>query len=211
MRKVVIIILAVLFAAPIENVSAQNLSKALKKEYKAKMKEFKKGKWELFGSARTVDVLLMDFYSSLDGNPNVRELVGFAPRFQSKSVGHQTAINDACRTYAQQSGSSVKGRVASDMASDGIDVASEFEHFYAAYERLVEKEIQGELQEKFSMIRQIDKENGKPIYEMQTYFIVDEDAATRARIRAFENAAKESAAAQKYASKVSEFVKEGFE
>jgi hypothetical protein len=45
---------------------------------------------------------------------------------------------------------------------------------------------------------------------MQTFFIVSESAATRARIRAYENAAKESAAAQKYAQKVSDFVKEGF-
>ena len=211
MIKIVFLLLAVVLAAPVVNLSAQDLSKALQKEYKAKKKEFKKGKWELFGSARTIDAVLINFYSTLDSNPNVREIIGYAPRFLSKSVGHQTAINDACRTYAQQCGSFVKGRVDSDMASDGIDVSSEFEHFYAAYERLVEKEIQGELQEKFSMIRQIDKENGNPIYEMQTYFIVDEDAATKARIHAYENAAKESEAAQKYASKVGEFVKAGFE
>ena len=44
---------------------------------------------------------------------------------------------------------------------------------------------------------------------MQTYFLVNESAATQARIRAFENATKESEAAQKYAQKVSEFIKEG--
>jgi hypothetical protein len=45
---------------------------------------------------------------------------------------------------------------------------------------------------------------------MQTYFVVNEDAATKARIRAYENALKESEAAQKYAEKVSQFVREGF-
>ena len=45
---------------------------------------------------------------------------------------------------------------------------------------------------------------------MQTFFIISESAATRARIRAYENAAKESAAAQKYAKQVSDFVNEGF-
>lgn len=211
MRRIVVILLAVLLAAPMGNVSAQNLSKAIKKEYKAKMKQLKKEKWELYGSSRTLEVTLSKYYESLDANPNVREIMGLAPRFKSKSVGHQTAINDACRTYAQQCGSTVKGRIDSDMASDGLDVKSEFDHFYAAYERTVEKEIQGELQEKFSIIRQIDKEKGDPIYEMQTYFLVDEEAASRARIRAYEQALKESEAAQKMANKIGDFVKAGFE
>lgn len=211
MRRIVVILLAVLLAAPMGNVSAQNLSKAIKKEYKAKMKQLKKEKWELYGSSRTLEVTLSKYYEALDANPNVREIMGLAPRFKSKSVGHQTAINDACRTYAQQCGSTVKGRIDSDMASDGLDVKSEFDHFYAAYERTVEKEIQGELQEKFSIIRQIDKEKGDPIYEMQTYFLVDEEAASRARIRAYEQALKESEAAQKMANKIGDFVKAGFE
>ena len=40
---------------------------------------------------------------------------------------------------------------------------------------------------------------------------MDEDAAAAARIRAFENAMRESAAAQKHAEMVSKFIKEGFE
>lgn len=211
MRRLVYMMLAVVLAAPLSNVSAQNLSKAIKKEYKAKMKQLKKEKWELYGSARTLEVTLAKYYESLDANENVREIMGNAARFKSKTVGHQSAINDACRTYAQQCGSTVKGRIDSDLASDGLDVSSEFDHFYAAYERLVEKEIQGELQEKFSIIREIDKEKGNPVYEMQTYFIVDEEAASKARIRAYEQAVKESEAAQKMATKISDFVKAGFE
>lgn len=210
MKQLFAILLSVLLIAPV-SVQSQNLSKAIKKEYKAKMKQLKKEKWELYGSSRTLDVTLAKFYEALDGNDNVREVVGNAARFKSKTVGHQSAINDACRTYAQQSGSIVKGRIDSDLASDGEDVGSEFDHFYAAYERLVEKEIQGELQEKFSLIRQIDKENGDPVYEMQTFFIVDEEAASKARIRAYEQAMKESEAAQKMATKIGDFVKAGFE
>lgn len=211
MKKLVFVVLAVLLAAPVETVSAQKLSKSIKKEYKAKMKQLKKEKWELYGSSRTLEVTLGKYYEAMDANPNVREIVGNAARFMSKTVGHQSAINDACRTYAQQCGSTVKGRIDSDLASDGLDVQSEFDHFYGAFERLVEKEIQGELQEKFSLIRQIGKEDGKPIYEMQTYFLVDEEAATKARIRAYENALRESEAAQKMAAKIGDFVKAGFE
>lgn len=202
--------LSVLLLSPISG-QGQNLSKAIKKEYKAKMKQFKKEKWELYGSSRTLEVTLAKYYEAMESNPNVREIMGNAARFKSRTVGHQSAINDACRTYAQQCGSFVKGRVDSDLASDGLDVNSEFDHFYAAFERLVEKEIQGELQEKFSIIRQIGSDKDEAIYEMQTYFLVDEDAASKARIRAYEQALKESEAAQKMATKIGDFVKAGFE
>ena len=210
MRQIFVIMLSVLLLSPI-SIQGQNLSKAIKKEYKAKMKQFKKEKWELYGSSRTLEVTLAKYYEAMEANPNVREIMGNAARFKSKTVGHQSAINDAGRTYAQQCGSIVKGRVDSDLASDGLDVNSEFDHFYAAFERLVEKEIQGELQEKFSIIRQIGSDKDEAIYEMQTYFLVDEDAASKARIRAYEQALKESEAAQKMATKIGDFVKAGFE
>ena len=92
------------------------------------------------------------------------------------------------------------------MASNGDDTSSEVDHFYVAYETLVEKEIKGELVESFSIYKTLG--NGEKT--MQTYFIVNEDAATKARIRAYENALKESETAQKYADKVSLFVREGF-
>ena len=50
----------------------------------------------------------------------------------------------------------------------------------------------------------------KTAYEMQSFFIVNNEAATKARIRAFELAAKESAAAKMNAEQISKFIKEGF-
>lgn len=213
MKKLVMLILAAVLMVPAVQAENKQLEKAQKNEYKTKMKEYKKGKWELFGSSRTLEVALLQHYDKLnnlgdDGN----EVVGIASRFKSKNVGHQQAINNACLTYAQQAGSHLKGRVVSDMAANGDDTSSEFDHFYAAYERLVEKEIKGGLQESFSIIRCLNpkaKEKDRE-YEMQTFFIVNESAATKARIRAMENALKESEAAQKYAQKVSDFVREGF-
>lgn len=192
-------------------VSAQNskaLSKAVKKEYKTKMKEFKKGGWKLYGSTRSLDVALLTHYEKLakDGDETY-EIMGNCSQFKSKNVGHQTCVNNAANLYAQQAGRQVKGRIVSDIAGNADDVAAEFDHFYAAYESLVQKEINGELQESFSVI----KENKDGTFEMQTFFVVSESAATRARIRAYENALKESEAAQKYAQKVSDFVRKGFE
>lgn len=208
MKKMMLFLMALCMMVPV-TLDAQNklLEKKLKKEYKSKMKEYKNEGWKLFGSSRSLDVALLSHYDKLtqladDG----RELMGVASKFKSKNVGKQMAINNACVTYAQQAGSSVKGRVVSDMAGNGVNADEEFEKFYAAYERMVEKEIKGEMRESYSIIR----DNGDGTFEMQVYFIVSESAATQARIRALENAAKESAASQVYAEKIADFVKEGF-
>lgn len=190
---------------------AQNktLNKALKKEYKAKMKEFKKEGWKLFGSSRSLEVLLLSHYEKLSElGEDGMEVEGYAtvtdPRH--KNLLKQNAMTNACNTYARNCGSHVKGRVVNDMGLTD-DEKSEFEHFYAAYEGSVEKEIKGELREQFSLIKEV---NSKQI-DMRVIYIVDESAATRARIRAFENAQKESAAAQKYAKQVSDFIHENVE
>lgn len=207
MKKLVLIIMAMALVMP-ATVSAQNktLEKALKKEYKSKMKEYKKEGWKIFGTSRSLDVALLKHYEKLDAmGDDGMEIVGTA-RFKSKNVGNQMALNNACNEYARMAGSHVKGRIVGDMASDGVDPEAEFDKFYAAYEAQVEKEIKGEMTKSYSVIRVL----GDGTFEMQAFFIVNESAASKARIRAYENAAKESAAAQKYASKVSEFIKEGF-
>ncbi len=207
MKKIILFLMAFCLMAPVANAQNKLLEKKRKQEYKTKMKEYKKENWKLFGSSRSLDVALLTHYDKLNNlADDGREVLGIASKFKSKNVGKQMAINNACITYAQQAGSHVKGRVVSDMAGDGVEADKEFDHFYAAYERLVEKEIRGEMQESYSIIR----DNGDGTFEMQVYFIVSEKAATQARIRALENAAKESAAAQKYAQKVSDFVREGF-
>lgn len=183
------------------------LEKALKKEYKEKKKELKKEGWKLFGSSRSLDVALLTHYDKLQTLlENGREVVGVATNVKSKNAGHQMAINSACITYGQQAGSQVKGRIVSDIAANGTDAADEFDHFYAAYERLVQKEIRGEMEESFTIIREMLP----GVYEFQSFFIVSESAASKARIRALEDALKESEAAQKHAEKIAEFVREGF-
>lgn len=204
----ILFILTLLIIPYFTDVQAQNkaLNKALKKEFKTKKKEFKKDGWVVYGTSRSADVVLLKHFDKLStlGDDAV-EVVGIASKFKSKNVGVQMAYNNAVVTYAQRAGSHIKGRIVSDISGDGTDAEGEFEHFYAAYEREVEKEIKGELEPSFTIIR----DNGDGTYEMQSYFIVSESAASKARIRAYENAMKESQAAQKYATKISEFVNEG--
>ena len=161
----------------------------------------------MFGSTRTLEGALTSHFEKLNAlGENGSEIVGVASVTDSKhkNLLKQNAIANVCNEYAAKSGRHVRGRSVSDIGLTD-DEKSEFEHFYAAYESQVDKEIKGELKESFTVIKEV---NSKQI-DMQTYYIVDEDAATKARIRAFENAKKESEIAQKYASQLSEFIREG--
>ena len=202
MKKIIAVFVAMLLLVPVcaEAAGNNDLEKARKKELKSKLKEYKKAKWEILGS-HTMDVAKLNTLGQ-----DAHEVEGISTRSKSKNVGKQAAINNAVITYAQEAGSSLKGRVVSDLNANGVDPDGEFDNFYAAYERLVEREIRGELEPSYSIIRS----NGDGTYEVRTYFIVSESAASKARKRALDEALKNSSAAQKYGDKISGFVQEGF-
>ena len=183
--------------------TAQELSKSEKKSMKAKVKEFKKQGWQIFGSTSTIDLALEKHMLKLQSDDAI-EVPGTASSFKSKNVGKQMALNSAMTYYASMMDSEIKGKVVSDMQGDGEFSETEFEKFYAAFKRSVQTTIKDELKESFSIIR--DKGNGTS--EMQTFFIVDKHAASQARVRALEQAGKESVAAQLYAKVVQKFIEE---
>lgn len=200
--------MAMCLMVPVVNAGNKQLEKAQKKEMKAKMKEYKEEGWKLFGSSRSLEVALLSHYDKLNTlGDDGYEISGVATNFKSKNVGKQMAANSAAVTYAQRAGSTLKGRLVSDLAANGTDGSDEFEHFYSAYERLVEREIKNEMAESYSII----KTNPDGSFEMQTYYIVNENAAALARMRALEQARKETALAQANADKIAEFVRQGIE
>lgn len=206
MKKLIVILMALVLMAPVVSAKS-NLDKALKKELSTKMKEYKKGKWEILGG-RSMEVALAKHYDRLNNlGDNGKEYMGVSTATKSKNTGVQSANNNAFITYAQACGSSLQGRVVSDMNADGVDASGEFDKFYAAYERLVEKEIKNEMEPSYTIIRK----NADGTYEVQTFFIVEESAARKARQRALEGALQDSEIAQKYADKISGFVNQAFD
>ena len=206
MKKLFSILLVALLLAPFTMMAdnSKALRKARDKERKEVLKRFKKEGWSLFGSAHSLEVALLTHYDKLDKlGDDGREFVGVASNIKSKNVGRQMAMNSATISYAQEAGSSLRGRILTDISADGTGGDAEFEHFYGAFEREVTKEIKGEVAESFSVIR----DNGNGTYEIQSFYIVSESAASKARIRALDNALKESEAAQRHAEKISAFVR----
>ncbi|MCH5224007.1 MAG: hypothetical protein J1E82_08185 [Muribaculaceae bacterium] len=208
MKKLIFAILSIAILLPTASMDAKSkLEKAREKALKERTKELKKGGWEPVGT-KTLELCLEEHFAKLnDLGEDGHEVVGISNKSKSKNVGVQTALNNAVITYAQEAGSTLKGRVISDINSNGVDPAGEFENFYAAYERLVEKEIKGELRPSFTIL----KTNKDGTVEVRTFFIVEEGQARLARQRALENAMKESELAAKHADQLSDFVRRGFE
>ena len=202
MKKIIMFLMAA-FMLSVVPATAQELSKSEKKSLKAKVKEFKKEGWKIFGSTSTIDLALEKHMLKLQSEDAI-EVPGIASSFKSKNVGKQMALNSAMTNYASMMDSEIKGKVVSDMQGDGEFSETEFEKFYAAFKRSVQTTIKDELKESFSIIR--DKGNGTS--EMQTFFIVDKKAASQARVSALEQAGKESVAAQLYAKVVQKFIEE---
>ena len=191
------------------SMTVQGQNRQLKKEtgkmYKAKIKEYKKENWKLTGSSKTLEVALLEHYEQLTNSEN-GELVGEVSQCNSLNACKQVAYNNALITYANLAGSNLKGRVVSDLNIDQSSADGEFDKMYAAYERLVEQEIKGVLTESYAIER-----SAKTGREYKVFFIVNEEKAMSARLRALERAAQESEAAQKYATKIADFVRAGFE
>ena len=202
MKKFIMFLMAA-FMLSVIPATAQELSKSEKKSMKAKVKEYKKQGWQIFGSTNTIDLALEKHMIKMQSEDAI-EVPGTASSFKSKNVGKQMALNSAMTYYASMMDSEIKGKVVSDMQGDGEFSETEFEKFYAAFKRSVQTTIKDELKESFSIIR--DKGNGT--YEMQSFYIVDKKAASKARMRAIEQAAKESVAAQIYAKGIEKYLNE---
>ena len=207
MKKVIYLLLSLAFLLPGYAEAKTQLEKARDAAYKTKLKDYKKNKWEALGS-RPIEYCLAAHYEKLNAlGENGHEVEGISTRSQSKNIGKQAAINNAVITYGQEAGSTLQGRVISDMSANSVNTDGEFDNFFAAYERLVEKEIRGEMEPSYTIIR----DNGDGTYEVRTYFIVEESSAQKARLRALEEALKNSEVASQYAEKIADFVREGFQ
>lgn len=213
MKKLFVCLMAICLGfamnANSQTMYSKQKAKQAKKEYKQKVKKYQKEGWQIFGSSHTLEMALLNHYEALEnaGENGVVELTGYATS-TSKNVGRDKLMMSACTAYAQMIGSNIKGRVDEDMRSTlTTEELKEFDNFYSAYENNVKAEIRGELRPSYSIYRPV-KVHGKDAYEFEAYFLLDEVAASRARIRAFEAAAKESAVAQKYADKIHQFIEE---
>ena len=180
--------------------------KVMEKQYKDKQKELNKDGWKVATTTFTLDAALMRYYRALNESENNKPIVASVEMCKSMNVCKSSALNNAIIEYAQGASSHVRGRITSDMFNNASAPSpEEFDKFYAAYERLVSAEIKGELE----FMLDLQKENGSE-KSYQAWYIVNEEKAGKARIRAMQRAFEETKIAQEYANQVANFVREGF-
>lgn len=206
MKKVISALL--LMVMVVIGVSAQpkNTDKHLWKTAKKTAKELASEGWKVDDSM-PLENLLFEHYKKL-ADKNNQQLIGSVvgnTSVQTLNQGQQWANTMVCISYAKQAGQTVRGRIAAEVGA-GVNGGPSADSFYEGYESKVEKEIQGELKRSFSLYR--EKRGGGIDY--RTYYIVNEEDAHKARIRAMQMAMEESEFARANAERISDFVKEAF-
>ena len=205
MKKIIMILMALCLLAPAA--SAQQAltpkqEKICNKNAKDRAKQLKKEGFEIMGSLPLQDALYKHFAKMELG---ATEQMGNG-HSKSQNNGRQMCLTQAMSEYASKAVSQIKGRSVTDAYGNEIDTEKdeEFARFYAAYERLTQKEIKGELQESFTIM----KKNPDGSYDFRMYMLIDENKAQARRKKAMQAAAEESKLAQDYARQVSEFINE---
>ena len=182
MKRTIIAIIAFLLALPGALTAQSNikLEKAAKRDCYAKKKELKKEGWELYGSTKSLDDMLLAHYMKLAKlGENAEEIIGNASKCDSKDIGHMLAFNNAASKYAQKYNNTVRGSIQSILGSGN---GQETDKFYSTYQSHVEVAIKGELQESFSIVREV--EHG--MYEMQSFFILNKNKAAMIHLTAMQ-------------------------
>ncbi|MCM1041055.1 MAG: hypothetical protein NC396_01320 [Bacteroides sp.] len=184
----------------------KELIQARSKQVNDEIKKYSQDGWVIDGTAKSVSVSFREYYQKMLLDPNYRELQSNAQGSSERSLNlvQNIALNNAMVKYAQEAKSHVQGRVTNNM---GQQNDAELENFYSAYERLVSADIEGELQFQFGFYRDDQKTKKR---EYVAFYLINEEQASQKRIKAMENALKETKAAQNTAEEISLFIKEGF-
>lgn len=208
MRKLLMVAMTLFVAASALNAAPpKNDDASTWKRAKKQAKELKKEGWKVDGT-RTMEEAI--YYFHLEEQKDPENNKGYTERIQgttsTKTINQakQWAHNNAAISYAKRAGQFLRGRISTEI-SVGVDNPS-LDNFYEAYESLVQKLIQNELGMRFGLYR----EKSDKSIEYQAWYIINEDKASKARIKAMENAMKESEFAREHAKELSDFVREGF-
>jgi hypothetical protein len=199
MRRIVIIAVAALVAlAPACAQSRQDL-RAAKKEAAEAAKTLKRDGYKPIELGNVQTRLEKYFLKTYAG---CAQVIGVAENCISTNMGQVTALANAANQYAILAGGDIRGRLTSSITSMN---GQQMDNLVSSFERLVEKEIRGELIPYVTAVRE-----RRGAYSVRAYCIIDEDAAAQVRRRALMTALEEQKLAEQYGSMVSNWIDEGF-
>ena len=200
MKRLIIIAAALLVAAAPLPAQTKKEIQSARSEAASAAKDIRKDHYKMVELGDVKDRLEQFFLKVNAGCP---QIVGISGGCITANLAKMTAINNAANEYASNAGGTVRGRITSDASTISGEQA---DALVAAYERLVLKEIKGELVPFITFMRQ-GKKGG---YDVRVYCIVDYDMAHQARLHAMQRALEETRMAEMYGSQVSDWIDEGF-
>lgn len=199
MKKIALIASMMLMAAMPAIGQTKSELKAARKEAKAAAKLLKRDGFKPIelGDAQT---RLEKYF--LKVNAGCAQVIGVAENCMSTNLAQVTALSNAASQYAMLAGGDVRGRIVSSATSL---TGQQVDNIVSSFERLVEKNIRGELVPYITAVR-----NKRGSIAARAYCIVDVDAAYQLRRRALKIALEEQSLAEQYGSRVSEWIDAGF-
>ena len=199
MKKLAMILMALLVAfAPVYGQTKSDINTA-RKEASAAAKALKR---DGFKAIELGDIKTRLEKYFLKVNAGCAQVIGVAENCMSTNLAQVTALANAANQYALLAGGDVRGRI---LSSTNSLSGQQVDNIVSSFERLVEKDIRGELVPYITAVRE---KRGR--YAVKAYCIVDLDAAYQVRRRAMEIALEEQALAEQYGSMVSAWIDEGF-
>lgn len=202
MKKILLLLSVVLLAAAPLSAQTNKQSRLAKKEAKKAVKEAEKEGFKML-EVGDLEMRIAQHLEKVYAG-SAFQIVNTAEGKKSINMAKTIARNNILNEHAESARAIVKGRVTSDM-HDVNNVQSE--NFVAAYERLVLAELNGEVRVSYTLVRHNKKQN---TYDVKLVCLVDYDAAHQAHLNAIKRAAEQQELAQKYGSKISEWINEGF-
>lgn len=194
MKRILIILMAFCLVAPAVNAElTKEQEKKVSKMAKSRSKELSKEGYVVMGGVPLRDALEKHLATVENG---AMEQIGTG-RSKSKNGCRQMCLAYAMAEYASKSSSRLKGRVVLDTYGNQINFENdpEFDRFYAAFERLTQKEIRGEMKESFSVMKEMPDGS----YSVIMYLTIDPTKAAESGEKAIRAAAAESGISRDYA------------
>lgn len=200
MKKYIYILAAALLvaAAPLQ-AKGKSEERDIRKEAKAAARQLRKDGYSILGVGELENQLTL-YLTKVRGG--CTQIIGTADGCMSINLGKVTALNNAANEYATLSGGLVKGRLTTSVIGISDEQADDL---VGAYERLVYKNIQGELVSPVMVYRKT-----RDGYDVRAYCLVDYDASGLAQQAAFRRALETSGLAQEFGSQLSDWIDEGF-
>ena len=199
-RIIIMVIIGMFCFSQMSFAQDKALSKALDKEYKQKLRQYKKEGWAIDGD-RSVQVTLLKHFAKLEANPELRVIEGTASNCKSTNICKQVALNNAQNEYARQISAKIEGAFASITKHNSIRPQEDMDKMTGGLINEVCADLSGLLVPSYSIYRE-----KRGVKEYKTYFFVNVEQVVENVEKVLEKSIKETKLTIEEAKAISKFV-----